>query len=636
MDADNLPIKPEAAHKLLERVDGAYSLLKTSLFEDWADLDNAYRNGAVEQGAEKRGIGLIFATIQARKPYLYHQDPEIDASPRRHTETGEQERVAKVASAGLEYQFTDGDFGGVLDLVVDDEEIFGGGVVQLIFQEAQISIPIEDYENIVDDADLSEEEESDPRAQTVLEKLEELGLAPDGPDAVVRLLRVSPRNWIFPTGYTEIRQMPWVAVRRLMHIDDAQAEYGSKASHLTADLKKSEDEIDDQRPSRGYHKSDAEHVELFEVWHHEWKTRTVLEGKRTRRKKVRELHVTTLCRQPSKGSKGPTVLKNRLSPFDMDGYPFVDFRLNRAPDRYYGPSTAALMLPVAQNLQSLVDGAIDGLEATLAEKVLFNPDTIGKEGRRQLESKSPSLVAVRDRRGVGNAVKKLERTAFPQEVYGVSNLLRTFLSEVSGADESMRGGKSSAGSATEVAYRASIAEGRSNSDTRKFEKFVSRIARKTFQIMQQYFDAPRWVRVSGSDMPVSFNRHDIAGQFDVAVRTGSMRPRGPEAEREAILGFATYLAQTIQALTAAGVPPADLQPIIDKMLDLWNIQSPSMRDAFAQAVNAGMGSAGQAMQQTSPDGVAVNPATGDTLNAPTANPMVTGAAQAGTPPSQGQ
>ena len=236
----------------------------------------------------------------------------------------------------------------------------------------------------------------------------------------------------------------------------------------------------------------------------------------------------------------------------------------------------------------------------------------------------------------------MERTAFPQETYGISNLLRTLMSEVSGADESMRGGRSSAGSATEVAYRASIAQGRSGSDTRKFERFVGRIATRTFQIMQQFFDSERWIRVAGSEMPVAFTRRDIEGQYDIQIHAGSMKPRSPDAEREAVMGFAAYLGNVAQALAAAGVPPGGLQPVIEKLLELWDIESPSTLDAFAKVTGAGLAGAGQAPQagpeQTTPEGSAVNPATGESLNAPapSANPLVTGAASAGTPPSQGQ
>jgi hypothetical protein len=640
MDVERLPLKSEDAQKLLDTVDTAHGAIRESMFDDWNTLDKAYRMGAVEEDG-RRGMGLIFATIQAKKPYLYHQDPSVWARPLRHTDGQDQELQAKIASAGVEDQFAHGDFGGVFDLVIDDEEIFGGGVVQIIFDDADISVPLEDYEMAVDEEEVDDDDDEEAdRARLVTERLEELGMTPDRHVSGIRLLRVSPYNWIYPPGYTEIRQMPWCAVRRLMRPEDVVAEYGTPAKHLTADLVKATNETDGDRPTRGYLSDQAGHLELLEVWHYEYRKRTFRRSSDggTHKKLVRELHVTTLCRQTSKSGKGPTVLRNRLSPFDMPGFPFEDFRLNRTPDRYYGPSTAALMLPVAVNIQRLMDGAVEGLLASMAEKILYNPDTIHKTEVRKLESNRPSLVAARDKRGVGNSVKKLERTAFPQEAYGVSNLLRTFMSEVSGADESMRGGKSSAGSATEVAYRASVAEGRAGSDTRKFEKFVNRIAVKVFQIMQQYFDADRWVRVAGEDMPIAFTRNDITGQFDIRIHSGSMKQQSPDLDREAVLGFATYLGQTAQALTMAGVPPQNLTPIIDKLLALWDIESPSMLDAFAQITNTGLQSAGQApgFGQTSPDGQAANPATGETLNAPSANPLVTGAAAAGTPPSQGQ
>ena len=110
-----------------------------------------------------------------------------------------------------------------------------------------------------------------------------------------------------------------------------------------------------------------------------------------------------------------------------------------------------------------------------------------------------------------------------------------------------------------------------------------------------------------------------------------MKPIGPEAARQAYIGFMNALASAAQALTVAQVPPESVALFYNKALSLWEQDSPELRDSFAQlfgqaATNAGM--APQASPQASPQGpgmedsiaagAAVNPATGEPLTIPAA------------------
>jgi hypothetical protein len=169
--------------------------------------------------------------------------------------------------------------------------------------------------------------------------------------------------------------------------------------------------------------------------------------------------------------------------------------------------------------------------------------------------------------------------------------------------------------------------GRSETKLRVFEKFVQTIARKTLQVMQQFYDADRWVQITGQDEPISYSRNDIRGEFDVGVHAGSMKPVGPEAERQSYIGFMNALAMAAQSLTAAQVPPEAIASFYTKALELWEQDSPEIRDSFAQLFGQAAGQAGMAPpppeegappEETVGMGAAVNPVSGESLTIPAA------------------
>jgi hypothetical protein len=424
--------------------------------------------------------------------------------------------------------------------------------------------------------------------------------------------------------------MPWVAVRHLIHIDEIKNDSRFKRTkHLSADKVKSLDESNENVIGNVWRREEAEHVEVYEVWYHAWASRIVVSGGKKKRRRVKEMRVLWVCQQPNADKTGPTVLKHALSPLDMEGYPFVDLRFEKVNDQFYGISLAHKMLPVAEKLQRLLDGAVEGLEASMALKTVYKDGIFDKQSKAALASKTPQMVAAKSK-NVAADVRNLVMPAFPQEFLGTYNILRGVLNEVGAGDEAMRGGRSSAKSATEVSYRAAMHAGRSESKLRIFEKFVQTIARKTLQVMQQFYDANRWVKITGREDAVSYNRSDIRGEFDVGVHAGSMKPVGPEAERQSYIGFMNALAAAAQALNVAQVPPDAIAVFYNKALSLWEQDSPELRDSFAQlfgqaATQAGpsapaspesMGPEGAPDGEMIASGAAINPQTGESLTIP--------------------
>ena len=632
-DPQRLPIKEEEAARLLEKVLSAEDVLRKAHFDDWKKLLHAYQVGPVNDG-EIPGLGLISATVQSAKPYIFHNDPSLYCKAKKATQGGDEEQRARVAQAALSYEWTEGGFGNEASKILDDALIFSAGVGRVTYQPTGVFVPVEDYDRDLDEEDGVEDDEA---MKTVMDRLEELGLPADRPSAHATLLRVSPFNFVFPPGYDEIHRMPWVAVRHLVHIDEVKNDKRfANTKGLSADKVKSSDKHNDDR-SFVWHKEDAEHVEIYEVWYHAWTKRIVRVGPSRKRRSIKEMRVLWVCNQSDDSASSPVVLKHTISPLDMEGYPFVDLRFERTPDQFYGISLAAQVYPVAEKIQRLVDGAVEGLEAGMALKTIYKDGIFDKTAKALLSSNRPAMVPAKSK-NPGGDVRHLVTPAFPQEFHGVLNMLRGFMGEVGAGDEAIRGGRSSARSATEVAYRASALQGRSEMKLRVFEKFVERIARKTLQVMQQYFDARRWVSLTGIEEPFYYSRGDIRGEFDVGVHAGSMKPVGPEAERQSYIGFMNALAMAAQSLSAAQVPPQAIASFYDRALKLWEQDSPELRDSFAQFFEQAAGQAGQMQAQPAggggavEEGAAVSPETGASLNIPLSGRLSQQAAEGAMPP----
>lgn len=621
-DPTKLPIKQEDAGNLLDKVLSAGEIIRKAHFDDWRELMDSYRMG-VEKQDGSRGLAFISSALDAVKPHIFHNDPSIYARPRKPSEIGQEKQKAKIAQSALMYEWQEGGFNRECQRILDDALVLSAGVGRVTYQPAGVFVPVEDYDRDLDEDD---EIEDDSVIATIRDQLEALGLPSDRPTAHATLLRVSPFNFVFPPGYDEIGRMPWVAIRHLIHIDEIKNDSRfANTKKLVPDKVKSLDELNESSIGNVWSREDAEHVEVYEIWYHAWAKRVVRIGSTRKRRRVKEMRILWACRQGTEG-KDLTVLKHALSPLDMEGYPFIDLRFERVNDQFYGISLAQKILPIAVRMQRLMDSAVSGLEASMALKTVYKDGIFDKNAKAALASNQPQMVAAKSK-NVGGDVRNLVMPAFPQEFLGTMNILRSFMNEVGAGDEAVRGGRSSAKSATEVSYRAAMHAGRSETKLREFEKFVQTIARKTLQVMQQFYDADRWVKITGETEPVSYSRSDIRGEFDVGVHAGSMKPVGPEAERQSYIGFMNALGMSAQSLAAAQVPPDAIAVFYTKALELWEQDSPEIRDSFAQLFGQAAGQAGptpsQGEEGSAPEesigmGAAVNPVSGESLTVPAA------------------
>ena len=626
-EPEKLPIKPEDAGAILRKVLDAREVLRRQHYSDWTDLLRAYRTGRLEENAP--GLRIITVAVESLLTFIAHEDPSFFCKQRR---PGEEDALsAKLGEAALNYEWREGRCGAEAYKAALDALICGAGFVRVGYDPSGMFVPISDYEI---DHDEPAEESEDIRLLNDL--LEEAGLPVDHPMAHPYIQRISPWNIVFPPGYEEVRNMPWVAIRHLLHIDDVRNDARFKnAAKLQANRTLLDDKLDSDGPWPGYTlttRGEPEHIEIWEIWYQTRAKRMIRDktGKK-RSKLVKETRTLWLTEAPkeSENEAGPIVLAHKLSFLDMGGYPIEDIRFSYAPNSFYGGSVVERMLPVAEDVNRMWDAANEGMRRSLAMKTLVKKGILTATARKKLASSNPEVVEVQSR-NLAADVRNLNMPAFPQEMAYILNMARAFVAEMGGGDEAMRGSRSSAGTATEVSYRAQVTEAQTGSKLRSYEHFLSRIGKKLLQLMQQFYDSPRWVQISGDEAArfVQYTRHEIRGELSIGVHAGSTKPAGPEVERAGLLGFMAATGQIIQTMSAIGAKPEVIAEFVEKAMALWDQDSPALRDTFAEMAAQSMQQAAAppaAPQEEPPiaEGAAQNPATGEPLTVP-AQPGIPG------------
>jgi hypothetical protein len=627
IDLTRVPIKPDDARKWMQAIEDAEADARHNLWEKWSLFREVFERGPKvnrmrikgglnvrSDGDEQQGLNVIAAAVLARKAYVYHQSPSFVCRPRTQTWDDDARGKSKVAQAALTTEWAEAEIDVELSKAWDDAEVLGTGIARVAYQPAGLFVPVENYE-----VDFDEETapERSPEETLLKDQLEAMGVVVDRPDAHVAVSAISPFNFIPAPGYDEIAKMPWKAVRHLIHESDLKTREEFRGipglKDVQADLVAAQ-EVDRSQRQSGFVFADPKHVAVYELWYSARVRRPVKEGGETRMKMVRETRVLWLLPRRGKEQQGPLVLAHYVADdVGVLGSPFVDFRPMRSRTGFWGMSRVEQMLPAAEEMQQLMDAASAGTRAAFALKVLVKHGVFGKNEMHKLGSDQPEVVQARIRGAINNAATVLNIPAFPQEFALLMNLFRSFFAEIGAGDEAMRGGRSSAKSATESASRATAFQTRADYDLRGFEKFLRRVARSTFLLMQHHFTAERWASLGEDGTSIRFSRNNLLDEYDIQIHVGSTKPAGPEMEREAYMGFLNALAMAAQALQTAGATPDITAEFYDRALELWEQDSPAMRDAFSKLVGQSVAQARQA-PATGPDGQAADPLTGESLN----------------------
>ena len=614
----DLPISQEDARAAMARIFAAYQDLQERHHQDWDNLLRAYDTGRLEATSPGQfpGLQLMAAALETQLDFIAYEDPQFVVDPARDDPA--ERRRAKTVAAALSTEWREARFGIEAYRWALMAKICGAGFLRIGYDEAGLFVPTGDYE--LDHG--VDREAANPDVRTLEDMLEAAGLPVDHRGAHVFVECIQPWNMVFESGYEDVRRFPWLAIRHLMRLEDVQANplYHDRKG-LQADKGLATDKFE-QRNAKGNYigpgiLGEATHIEVWEYWYYAYADRIVRDRDGAkRRKKIRETRVLWLTNAPrDDGKDSPTVLRHAVSYLDMPGYPVEELRFGYRASRFFGPSAVERMLPVADAINALFEAAVRGMQRAFAPKTLVKKGLLNPNARTKMGSNQPEVVEVSSR-NLQADVRLLQMGAFPQEMPYLLNQARAFMAELGAGDETLRGSRSSAGSATETAARMSVAKTTLGTAQKRFEDGLARVAAKAFALMAQYYEAPR-MALSPDGSGVEYTGASIRGDLRIRVVPGSTRPQGQEAAQQSLMGFAGALSQVATVLRATGADAALIAAFMERALDLWDQDNKDLRDAFAAMTSTALRTAGaSAMAQPEGDvasGNAFNPDNGKSI-----------------------
>jgi len=585
----SLPMSAEEARAAMARIQASYDDMKTRYHEDWDSLLRAYDTGRLEKriAGTFPGLQLMAAALETQLDFIAYEDPQFIADP--PGDGAEDRRRAKTVEAALSTEWRKARFGLETYRWALNAKICGAGFLRIGYDEAGLFVPTTDYE--LDHG--VDQTAANPDVRALNDMLEAAGLPVDHRGAHVFVECIQPWNMVFESGYEDVRRFPWLAIRHLMRLEDVQANALYRdAKALQPDKILAEDKFE-QRAANGSYMGPgmigtATHVEVWEYWYYTYASRMVRDANGAKhRRKVRETRVLWLTNAPrDDGEDSPTVLRHVLSYLDMPGYPVEELRFGYRASRFFGPSAVERMMPVADAINALFEAAVYGMAAAFAPKTLIKKGLLTATTRSKMASSRPEVIEVASR-NLQADVKILQAGAFPQEMPYLLNQARAFMAELGAGDETLRGSRSSAGSATETAARMTVAKTTLGTAQKRYEEAIARVAAKAHALMAQYYDVPRTaLPVSGPG--VSYTGADIRGDLRIRVVPGSTRPQGQDAGQQAFIGFANALAIMVQSLQKVGATPEMVAAFTTQAMDLWDQDNRDARESFAALAGGAM------------------------------------------------
>tara|TARA_R100000664_G_C2756892_1_gene144899 strand:+ start:1945 stop:3933 length:1989 start_codon:yes stop_codon:yes gene_type:complete len=593
-----------------QRIAAAEEFLEDNILPHWRkvflDYEGNYRDQNTDPYAEDDvpSINYLLATANTIVPSVVSADPYVRCLPRR---PGDEEG-AKIAENALNYVFREVDLKSVLNDVVLDSILFNCGFAKVGYDPSGAFLMEEEYE--VGPEKLDEEDESvlsiDAQMRLRQALADEDIPFDEGPQDNPTIERVAPWDILVPPGYEDIQKCPWVCQRMTVRVQDLEADERFKIpkglepdSWLTSETPsafnyKQEDYMgfdDDDRP---------EYLTVYEIRH--W-GKTRLGGRR---------RCLWLIRPQEGISLSDCVIRHIDDPLEMRGYPYQMLRFTKVPGVFYSPKVAdlAAIHGLADQLNKEWQHLIRHHKMTSKRKWVGLPGILEDGSLQNLLESDYDMEVAELPANVGdirNALMLLPEAPPPSTTPMVLQGLARLMYEISGVDVYQRGGVGRKGTtATEVAVAAQGASNRAGVRLGATERFTEKIARQVLSVIRQYWDDPRYMRITGvSGEPefVMFSAADIIGMFDVRIESGSTLGKDPGTEQQAFMG----LLQTIQAtvsslipLVQAGIaPPQTIQSFVEKAFSIWQADKRMLMEPLA----ALQGAATPQTSQPSPGGM---------------------------------
>jgi hypothetical protein len=234
---------------------------------------------------------------------------------------------------------------------------------------------------------------------------------------------------------------------------------------------------------------------------------------------------------------GGKVLEDIPFPYEHKELPFIDIHHVRIPGRYAGQAMVTQLIPLQkdynQNRSRMAE--IRGL--------LSAPKWIAAEGQMDVErltSKPGEIVTFRPMGPYRPEPMQVPQA--PAFLFQDAQQAYNEMQDIAGQHEVSRG--QTPGSGIPAAGIVALQE----KDSRKLattisslENAVSRVGKQVLELVKQYWEIPKMVRVWSDETGVQsvklFANTDIKGQFDVRVVPGSALPKSKTQERQDLLSL---------------------------------------------------------------------------------------------------
>ena len=602
------------------RLEAAEEFLEENVLPYWRRIFLDYEGNYRGEGRSARyGDGVptfnyLLATANTIVPSVISADPYVRCLPRR---PGDQEG-AKVAETSINYIFREVGIKSILNDIVLDAILFNLSFVKIGYDPSGAFLMEEDPETGPEREPAGEGVMSADAQMRLREALAEEDIPfDDGPEDNPTIERVAPWDVLIPPGYEDIQKAPWIAERITIRLEDLAADDRFKVpkdiepdSWMTSEAPSAYQYF--SQGDIGYDSRDdnPEYLTVYEIRY--WtKTKT---GSRRR--------CLWLLREQDAVKGTSTVLRHIDDPLEMKGYPYQSLSFTKVPGVLYSPKVSDLgaIHEIAEQLNEEWGHLIRHHNMTSKRKWVALPGALEDGSLQNLLESDLDMEVAELPANVGDirsAIMLLPEAAPPSTTPMVLQGLQRMMYEISGVDVYQRGGVGRKGTtATEVAIAAQGASNRSGVRLGATERFTEKIARQVLSVIRQYWDDPRYMRISGpsgEEEFITFSSSDIIGMYDIRIESGSTLGKDPATEQQAFMG----LLQTIQATVSSLIPlvqsglasPETIQSFVEKAFSIWQADKRMLMEPLA----ALQGAAGPAAMggappmgggQMSPEGVA--------------------------------
>ena len=574
----------------------------------WRTIIDAYEGRYLERDQtdfeDEIVINYAFATANVIWPSVSIKEPTISILPR----SAENEDRAILTEALLNYEWERLGVQKPFRAACWDYVTLGIGWTKVGWEYREVARPMTEEEEIQEISSrlIAEDERAveNPLDPTLLTD-EQIADQVTGSRITETVLDdpyvdyVSPFDVFVNAEATTLEDARWIAHRQIRTLEEAKADktYNQRVrSKLTAESVLEPGKGMTYRDQRRYGDS-IDRVVIWEFWDLE-------------RNKLMAF-----------SEQSPDFLvAPRDIPYHM-GHPFRMIRNYTSTDKFYPQGDLEQIIPLVHELNAgrsqMLNHRRKGNRKWIAREEAFN-----ERSRKALESSQDNQVVMIEKSFQGDlndVIAPMPQIPLQADMYAIDNRIQDDINIVSGVSEYQRGsGGDTRQTATEAALIQDATNARQAEKLSQVEVFISEIAAALLQIMQQFMQEHRDVRVvgplGGDPLWFAAEPDDIIGEYLFKVQAGSTQPTNETTRRtNAITAMQMLgpwvqqgLVDPVQLLKHVMVEGLDIRqpeklftpPAVQQLAQQRQALQASGQDP---AENGGGGGGGQGLDANNPD-----------------------------------